>query len=157
MRKSSCPVLLVCAAVLIVVLTASLSGAATLYRWVDDRGVVHVSENPPEGRMNVAQAVVGENAGKEPKDEPSTEKKEFRVRPAEVTIYTTPTCPWCHKAKAWLRDKKIRYREVDVTSDRSGLDEMVKLSGQTGVPVIVVGGEVIVGFNQNRLNEIFKE
>jgi len=149
--------LLVCAAVLIVVLTASLSGAATLYRWVDDRGVVHVSENPPEGRMNVAQAVVGEDAVKEPKDGPSTEKKEFRVRPAEVTIYTTPTCPWCHKAKAWLRDKKIRYREVDVTSDRSGLDEMVKLSGQTGVPVIVVGGEVIVGFNQNRLNEIFKE
>ncbi|MCU0554148.1 MAG: DUF4124 domain-containing protein [Syntrophales bacterium] len=157
MRKSSCPALLVCAAVLIVVLTASLSGAATLYRWVDDRGVVHVSENPPEGRMNVAQAVVGENTGKEPQDGPSTEKKEFRVRPAEVTIYTTPTCPWCHKAKAWLRDKKIRYREVDVTSDRSGLDEMVKLSGQTGVPVIVVGGEVIVGFNQNRLNEIFKE
>ena len=74
-----------------------------------------------------------------------------------ILIYTTPTCPWCHRAKAWLRDKKIRYREIDITSDRSGLDEMVKISGQTGVPVIVVVGEVIVGFNQSRLNEIFRE
>jgi len=149
--------MLACAAVLIMVLAVSLSGAATLYRWVDDQGVVHISENPPEGRVNVAQAVVGEDTEKGAKAGPSTEKKEFRIRPGEVTIYTTPTCPWCHKAKAWLRDKKIRYREVDVTSDRNGLDEMVKRSGQTGVPVIVVGDEVIVGFNQNRLNEIFKE
>lgn len=157
MRRASFSKILACAASLIMVLTAGLAGAATLYRWVDEQGVVHISENPPEGRLNVAQTVVGEDARKDAKAGPSKEKKEFRVRPAEVTIYTTPTCPWCHKAKAWLRDRKIRYREVDVTSDRNGLDEMVKRSGQTGVPVIVVGDEVIVGFNQNRLNEIFNE
>lgn len=157
MRRASFSKILACTASLIMVLTASLAGAATLYRWVDEQGVVHISENPPEGRLNVAQAVVGEDARKDAKAGPSTEKKEFRVRPAEVTIYTTPTCPWCHKAKAWFRDKRVRYREIDVTSDRSGLDEMVKISGQTGVPVIVVGDEVIVGFNQNRLQEIFKE
>lgn len=157
MRNAFRPLWLVCAAVLFLALTAGHSVAATLYRWVDDRGVVHVSENPPEGRMNVAQAVVGEDAGKGTTGGPSTEKREFHVRPAEVTIYTTPTCPWCHRAKAWLRDKKIRYKEIDITSDRKGLEEMVKISGQTGVPVIVVGDEVIVGFNQNRLNEIFKE
>jgi len=157
MRNGFLPSILICAVVLCLSLTVGVSGAATLYRWVDDQGVIHVSETPPEGKMNVAQAVVGEDPAKEPKAGPSTERKEFRVRPGEVTIYTTPTCPWCHKAKAWLRDKKIRYREIDVTSDRKGLDEMVKISGQTGVPVIVVGEEVIVGFNQNRLNEIFKE
>lgn len=157
MRKGFLPSILICAVVLWLALTVGVSGAATLYRWVDDQGVIHVSENPPEGKMNVAQAVVGEDPAKEPKSGPVTERQEFRVRPGEVTIYTTPTCPWCHKAKAWLRDKKIRYREIDVTSDRKGLDEMVKISGQTGVPVIVVGEEVIVGFNQNRLNEIFKE
>ena len=157
MRKDFLPSILICAVVLCLALTAGVSGAATLYRWVDDQGVIHVSETPPEGKMNVAQAVVGEDPAKEPRSGPVTERKEFRVRPGEVTIYTTPTCPWCHKAKAWLRDKKIRYREIDVTSDRKGLDEMVKISGQTGVPVIVVGEEVIVGFNQNRLNEIFKE
>ena len=157
MRNGFLPSILICAVVLCLALTVGVSGAATLYRWVDDQGVIHVSETPPEGKMNVAQAVVGEDPAKEPRSGPVTERKEFRVRPGEVTIYTTPTCPWCHKAKAWLRDKKIGYREIDVTSDRKGLDEMVKISGQTGVPVIVVGEEVIVGFNQNRLNEIFKE
>ena len=157
MRKSLFSIALIVAAALCVAMTVTPSDAATLYRWVDDQGVVHVSENPPEGKMQVAEAVVGEAENKGPAAAPAGEKKEFRVRPAEVTIYTTPTCPWCHKAKAWLRDRKIRYREVDVTSDRSGAEEMVRISGQTGVPVIVVGGEVIVGFNRNRLNEIFKD
>jgi glutaredoxin-like YruB-family protein len=157
MRKALFSMALILAAALCVSATAAFSDAATLYRWVDDQGVVHVSENPPEGKMQVTQAVVGEEESKGPAAAPAGEKKEFRVRPAEVTIYTTPTCPWCHKAKAWLRDKKIRYKEIDVTSDRSGAEEMVRISGQTGVPVIVVGGEVIVGFNQNRLNEIFKD
>jgi glutaredoxin-like YruB-family protein len=157
MRKTALVLALLGVAALFAAAVATPSDAATLYRWVDEQGVVHVSENPPEGRMNVAQAVVGEDADKGPKASPPAEKKPFSVRPGEVTIYTTPTCPWCHKAKAWLRDKKIRYKEVDVTTDRSGLEEMVKLSGQTGVPVIVVGGEVIVGFDQKRLNEIFKD
>jgi len=145
MRRAPCLLWLAVAAAFAVTLIAGLSGAAILYRWVDDRGVVHVS------------AIAVEDADKGAKAGPPAENKVFRVRPAEVTIYTTPTCPWCHRAKAWLRDKKIRYREIDITSDRSGLDEMVNISGQTGVPVIVVGGEVIVGFNQSRLNEIFRE
>lgn len=157
MRKAFFSMVLILAAALCVSATATLSSAATLYRWVDEQGVVHVSGNPPEGKMAVAQAVVGEAEDKGPGAGPAGEKKEFRIRPAEVTIYTTPTCPWCHKAKAWFRDKKIRYKEVDVTTDKSGLEEMVRISGQTGVPVIVAGGEVIVGFNQNRLNEIFKD
>ena len=157
MRKALFSMVLILAAALCVSATATLSDAATLYRWVDEQGVVHISGNPPEGKMEVAQAVVGEAGDKGPEARPTGEKKEFRVRPAEVTVYTTPTCPWCHKAKAWFRDKKIRYKEVDVTTDKSGLEDMVRISGQTGVPVIVVGEEVIVGFNQNRLNEIFKD
>jgi glutaredoxin 3 len=153
MRKTLLSMALIIAMALFIMTTMNISSAATLYRWVDDQGVVHVSENPPEGKIAVAQAVVGEGADKGPKVE---EKKEFSVRPGEVTIYTTPTCPWCHRTKAWMRDKKIRYREVDVTSDKKGLEEMVRISGQTGVPVIVVGDEVIVGFKESRLNEIFK-
>jgi glutaredoxin 3 len=157
MRKALPSMALLLATALCVAMTITLSDAATLYRWVDEQGVVHVSGNPPEGKMAVAQAVVGEAEDKGPGAGPAGEKKEFSVRPAEVTIYTTPTCPWCHRTKAWLRDKKIRYKEVDVTTDKSGLEEMVRISGQTGVPVIVVGGEVIVGFNQKRLHEIFKD
>jgi glutaredoxin 3 len=154
MRKAALFMALIVTAALFFVTTSSLSSAATLYRWVDDQGVTHVSENPPEGKMDVAQAVVGEAPDKGTTAE---EKKEFRVRPAEVTIYTMPTCPWCHRAKAWLQDKKIRYREVDVSTDKKGHEEMVRISGQTGVPVILVGDEVIVGFNEGRLNQIFKD
>jgi glutaredoxin-like YruB-family protein len=157
MRKALFSIALILLAALCVSATATLSDAATLYRWVDEQGVVHISGNPPEGKMEVAQAIVGEAEDKVPGAGTAGEKKVFQVRPGEVTIYTTPTCPWCHKAKAWFRDKKIRYKEVDVTTDKSGLEEMVRISGQTGVPVIIVGGEVIVGFNQNRLNEIFKD
>jgi glutaredoxin 3 len=154
MRKAALFMALIVSAALFFVTTSSLCNAAALYRWVDDQGVTHVSENPPEGKMDVAQAVVGEAPDKGTKAE---EKKEFRVRPAEVTIYTMPTCPWCHRAKAWLRDKKIRYKEVDVSTDKKGHEEMVRISGQTGVPVILVGDEVIVGFNEGRLNQIFKD
>jgi glutaredoxin-like YruB-family protein len=157
MRKTLFSIALILAAALCVAMTVTVS---TLRPFTDgsmSRGVVHVSGNPPEGKMEVAQAVVGEAEDKGPGAGPAGEKKVFQVRPGEVTIYTTPTCPWCHKAKAWFRDKKIRYKEVDVTTDKSGLEDMVRISGQTGVPVIVAGGEVIVGFNQNRLNEIFKD
>jgi len=154
MRKTLLPMTLIIAMALFVLTTMNISNAATLYRWVDEQGVVHVSENLPEGKMAVSQVVVGEGTDKGPKVE---EKKEFRVRPAEITIYTTPTCPWCHRTKAWMRDKKVRYKEVDITTDKKGLEEMVRISGQTGVPVIVVGSEVIVGFKESRLNEIFKD
>ncbi|HET6489473.1 MAG TPA: Uxx-star family glutaredoxin-like (seleno)protein [Syntrophales bacterium] len=154
MRKAALFMALIITAALFMAATSTRSNATTLYGWVDDQGVSHVSENPPEGKMDVAQAVDGEAPDKGTKAE---EKKEFRVRPAEVTIYTMPTCPWCHRAKAWLRDKKIRYKEVDVSTDKKGHDEMVRISGQTGVPVILVGAEVIVGFNESRLNQIFKD
>ena len=134
MRKTLFSMALILAAALCVAMTVTVSDAATLYRWVDEQGVVHVSGNPPEGKMEVAQAVVGEAEDKGPGAGPAGEKKEFQVRPGEVTIYTTPTCPWCHKAKAWFRDKKIRYKEVDVTTDKSGLEDMVRISGQTVFP-----------------------
>ncbi len=154
MRKTLLAMALIAATALFLMMTLKTADAATLYRWVDDKGVVHVSETPPEGKANVAQTIVGEEADKGQKVE---EKKAFRVRPGEVTIYTTPTCPWCHRTKAWMRDKKVRYREIDITTDKKGLEEMVRISGQTGVPVIVVGDEIIVGFNEKRLNELFKE
>ena len=73
---------------------------------------------------------------------------------AEVTVYSTPTCPWCAKAKQFLDEHTIPYRNVDVTSDQAGLEEMQRLSGQMGVPVIRLGDEVVVGFDLPRLQEL---
>jgi len=61
-------------------------------------------------------------------------------------------CPYCVKAKDYLNEKSVAFDMVDVGSDRAGLEEMMRLSGQMGVPVIVVDGDVIVGFDKDRIN-----
>jgi len=73
----------------------------------------------------------------------------------EVKVYSTEMCPWCVKAKEWLKEKKVKFTEVNVAEDEKGREEMIEKSGQMGVPVITVNNEgkeeVIVGFDQGRL------
>ncbi len=72
-----------------------------------------------------------------------------------VTVYSTPTCPYCDMAKKYLDDNNIAYESYDVSADQAKAEEMVQKSGQMGVPVIVVekdgSEEVVVGFDQARL------
>jgi glutaredoxin-like YruB-family protein len=65
-----------------------------------------------------------------------------------VKIYTTPSCVYCTKAKQYFRENKIPFTEFNVAKDLRRAEEMVKKSGQMGVPVVDVNGRVIVGFNQ---------
>jgi glutaredoxin-like YruB-family protein len=65
-----------------------------------------------------------------------------------VSLYSTPTCAYCRKAKDYLRQIKVPFTEYNVASDTSKANEMVRKSGQMGVPVIDINGRVIVGFNQ---------
>lgn len=68
-----------------------------------------------------------------------------------VTIYSTPTCHFCQMAKEFLKEKGIGYTEHNVASDLEKRQEMIQRSGQMGVPVIFVGDEMIIGFDQERL------
>lgn len=75
-----------------------------------------------------------------------------------VKVYSTPTCPWCAKAKDFLKKKKIKFEDINVAEDEKARDEMVEKSSQMGVPVIIVekddgSEEVIVGFDQGKLKE----
>lgn len=72
-----------------------------------------------------------------------------------VTVYFTQNCPYCRMVKAFLEKHGVDYRGIDVGADRNAANEMVEVSGQSGVPVTIVDDEVIVGFNAQRLNEIF--
>lgn len=69
-----------------------------------------------------------------------------------VTIYSTPTCHFCQMTKDFLREKGISYTEHDVAGDLERRQEMIRRSGQMGVPVIFVGEEMIIGFDQERLS-----
>lgn len=64
-----------------------------------------------------------------------------------VSIYTTPTCTYCRKAKDYFRQNRVPFTEYDVSRDVRKADEMMRKSGQMGVPVIDVNGRVIIGFN----------
>lgn len=72
----------------------------------------------------------------------------------DIKIYTTPTCGYCHQAKRFLDERGVRYTEYDVSRDRQAAEEMVAKTGQMGVPVITVDGEVIVGFDRPRLEQL---
>lgn len=69
----------------------------------------------------------------------------------KVKVYSTTTCPYCKMAKSFLDEKGVSYVDLDVAADAVARDEMVKKSGQMGVPVIDFDGEVIIGFDQERL------
>jgi len=71
----------------------------------------------------------------------------------DIKVYSTPTCPWCRKVKEYLKEKNVQYTDFNVAEDREKLQEMVDLTGQRGVPVIVINGQVIVGFNQGKIDE----
>ena len=73
-----------------------------------------------------------------------------------IKIYTTPTCPWCAKAKAFLKSKKVKYTEVNVVDDRKAQEEMMKKSGQMGVPVLDINGTIIVGFDEKEIEKTLK-
>lgn len=69
-----------------------------------------------------------------------------------VTIYTSSSCPWCVKAKKYFEAKNIRFREVNVSKDMIGAIEMTMKSGQRSVPVIDIDGNIVVGFDKNRID-----
>jgi glutaredoxin 3 len=78
-----------------------------------------------------------------------TEKKGVGRKTArEVVIYSTPNCPICKRAKAYFKKKEIPFKDIDVAADQEEAHKMIHLSGQLSVPVITVGDDVMVGFNQ---------
>ena len=71
---------------------------------------------------------------------------------ADVKVYSTPTCPYCVRAKDYLKEKEIPFVNIDFSSDEIGLQEMVKVSGQMGVPVLVIDGGIIIGFDRPKID-----
>lgn len=70
-----------------------------------------------------------------------------------VKVYSTPTCPWCIRTKQFLKENNINFQDIDVSSDKQAADEMMQKTGQMGVPVIDIEGEIIVGFDKERIKQ----
>ena len=71
-----------------------------------------------------------------------------------VVVYTTPTCSWCTAVKRHLNVHGVQYREVDISRDQKIAGDLVRRSGQQGVPQTEINGEIIVGFDKNRINSL---
>jgi glutaredoxin 3 len=70
-----------------------------------------------------------------------------------VTVFSTPTCSFCNMAKKYFREKGIKFSDVDVSRDPAAARDMVRRSGQQGVPVIDIGGKIVVGFDRVKINQ----
>lgn len=73
-----------------------------------------------------------------------------------IIIYSTPTCVYCKLAKEYFAKTGVQYTEHNVAEDDAAREDMVKKSGQLGVPVIDIGGEIFVGFNQKEIERALK-
>lgn len=72
----------------------------------------------------------------------------------EVKIYSTPVCPYCNTLKAFLKEKGVSFEDIDVSKDQKLVDELVEKSGQMGVPVVEIDGQIIVGFDREKISKL---
>jgi glutaredoxin-like YruB-family protein len=71
-----------------------------------------------------------------------------------IKVYSTPTCPYCITLKEYLKEHDIEFEDIDVSLDQKLIEEMVKKSGQMGVPVIEADGQIIVGFDKDKIKKL---
>ena len=76
-----------------------------------------------------------------------------KIQP-KVVVFSTPTCSYCNMAKSYFREKGIKFTDIDVSRDQAAARDMVRRSGQMGVPVIDIGGKIVVGFNRPQVNAL---
>lgn len=74
----------------------------------------------------------------------------------QVKIYSTPSCPYCVALKGFLEENKIEFEEIDVSQDQESMKMIVEKTGQMGVPVIDIDGELVVGFDRQKIVELLK-
>ena len=151
---------------LLLILLMPAVGHAELYQWTDENGVKHFSNTPPAtdvGSVRQMEEIVGEDAPdsdylQDAIDLFKTDGDQQAAVPArknrgnpKVVMYTTPTCGYCHRAKAYFNQKGIRFTEYDVTKSTKARKAFKALNGR-GVPLIVIGDQRISGFNKAAIN-----
>jgi len=86
----------------------------------------------------------------------AAKKKVTKKTSGKVKVYSTPTCPYCHAAKEFLKENNVAFEDIDVSKDQSAAQDMIEKSGQMGVPVIDINGTIIVGFDKEAIKKALK-
>jgi len=80
----------------------------------------------------------------------------FTKMSKNIIVFSTPTCSWCVKVKQYLKSKGFTYKDVDVSKDERALRDMVKKTGQEGVPQLWINNQPIVGFDRDKINRLLE-
>jgi len=137
-----------------VALTSGAGVRAEVYRWVDQQGVVHFGDTPPlnvearEVEVQENSDSAGQPAGDSHQSKPSVSRT--------VVLYSASWCTICDQAKVWLRQNDIAFREYDVEKSEKGRRDYKKLNGR-GVPVFLVGGNRLNGFNPQSFMRLYRQ
>jgi glutaredoxin-like YruB-family protein len=141
----------------LLLLAAATAGAGSIYKWVDDNGVVHYSDRAPdethvEGDVETREAVSGTPSPSVGTDETSAPAAadppapETRRPTPEIEIYTTSWCRYCRDAKNYFRTRGIPFKEYDIEKDSAAARRHKRYNPRGGVPVTVINGRPIVGY-----------
>lgn len=106
-----------------------------------------IGVRPEQGYINALDVALTGESGK-------TTSVSSGTRQRSVVVFSTPTCPWCARLKAYLKEHNIAFRDVDVSRDTAAALEMVRRSGQMGVPQAWIDGQVVVGFDRARVDTL---
>ena len=80
----------------------------------------------------------------------------FFLERMAVTVYGTESCPWCAKTREFLKKNKIKFKDIDVGKNTKAAQTMIKKSGQQGVPVTDINGEILVGYQEGKMKKLLK-
>jgi len=74
----------------------------------------------------------------------------------KIKIFSTPNCPYCIKAKEYLKEKGLEFEEIDISKDQDAAQDIIKRSKQMSVPVIEIDGELVIGFDKEKIDELLE-
>jgi glutaredoxin len=159
----------------VALIIACLNTSAEIYKWTDDKGIIHYSDAKPAddtgkpapkveevqlSPITIMQDGTVNNTNNETLGLADKLKNSLQDKIAEwkggksantgkhtVDIYTTPWCGYCQKAKSWLRENRIPFKEYNIESDKTAAQRMKKLGGNGGIPFTVIDGKTVQGFN----------
>lgn len=142
---------------LLMLLVAFPVAGQGIHKWVDDQGNIHYGDRPPVTVEAELLDIQVESATGKPQViryqpyEPKSSGR--RRRGGKVTIYTAEWCGICRVAKRYFDNQGIRYREYDVEKSRKGKSDFKRMNGR-GVPIILVNGRKMVGFQPSAFDAL---
>jgi glutaredoxin len=141
------------------------TAAAEIYKWVDDKGEMHITDSPPPAAKSPGEIKVYKDSQEDGLDTPPAlvRKKEEsrpsveRKRKTEVVLYTTSWCPYCRKARDYLRSRGIDFIEYDIEKDKEAAIRKKQLDNRGGVPFAIINGRSISGFSASAYERALQE